>query len=351
MSRIRVLVVDNAVVVRRMLSDVLGADEAIEVVGVAANGHIALLKIPHVAPDLVVLDVEMPELDGLATLTEIRKTQPRLPIVMFSTTTERGAVATLDALARGATDYVTKPSYTGSAAEAQQRIREQLIPKIKALCGRSTVARPGPERPPPLRPARSLGGPVDVVAIGVSTGGPNALAQIIPALTADIPVPILIVQHMPPMFTALLAERLAAQAAIPVVEAVDGIPVDPGCAYIAPGDYHLLVERTAAGVVLRTQQGAPENSCRPSVDVLFRSCAAVWGNAVLGVVLTGMGQDGVRGSQAIVEAGGRVVAQDEATSVVWGMPGFVAAAGLAEAILPLPQIAADITRRALALWR
>jgi two-component system chemotaxis response regulator CheB len=190
-----------------------------------------------------------------------------------------------------------------------------------------------------------MAGPVEVVAIGVSTGGPNALAELLPGIPAGFPVPILIVQHMPPVFTGLLAQRLAAQCRIPVREGTMGALLGPGVAWIAPGDYHMTIERRAAEVRLRTHQGQPENSCRPAVDVLFRSVAQAYGSRSLAVILTGMGQDGLRGCEAIHETGGQVVVQDEASSVVWGMPGAVALAGLAERVLPLSQMAAEITRR------
>lgn len=361
MRKIRVLIVDDAVVVRKMVSDVLAADPVLEVVGTAANGRIGLAKIPQVNPDLVTLDVEMPEMDGLQTLAELRKTYPRLPVIMFSTLTARGAGATLDALSLGANDYVTKPANVGSVAVGLQRIREDLIPKIKALCsGIVSVPRPPASFPhpgqlesrpqlrskPPLeQTSYAPGRRVDVVAIGVSTGGPNALAELLPSLPMDFPVPIVIVQHMPPLFTKLLAERLATKSAIQVHEGFAGALLQPACVWVAPGDFHMTVARDAATVRLQMHQGPPENSCRPAVDVLFRSVAKVYGANTLVVVLTGMGQDGLRGCEEIREVGGQILAQDEESSVVWGMPGFVTQAGLADKILPLSQIAPEITRR------
>jgi len=337
---IRVLIVDDSAVIRRAVAGELAADPALEVVGTAANGLIALAKLTQLVPDLVVLDVEMPELDGLATLREIRRTHPKLPVIMFSAVTERGAAATLDALALGATDYFAKPTAGGLDASLRV-IREQLIPEIKALC-----ARPAAVPQPPA----SFGAPpatdrVDVVAVAASTGGPNALADLFDGLPADFPVPVVIVQHMPPVFTRQLAERLSARFALRVEEGRAGGALAPGHAWIAPGDYHLVVARDAAGVRVAVNQEPAENSCRPAADVLFRSIAKVFGPAALGVVLTGMGQDGLRGCEAIRAAGGRVVVQDEATSVVWGMPGAVARAGLADRVLPLAQIAAEIVRR------
>jgi two-component system, chemotaxis family, protein-glutamate methylesterase/glutaminase len=329
MPRIRVLVVDDAAVIRRLVSEELSKDPELEVVGTAANGKIALAKLAQVNPDLVILDVEMPEMDGLQTLKELRKTYRRLPVIMFSSLTERGATATLDALALGATDYFAKPSSGGLDASLEV-IRSQLIPEIKALCAPATPAGPVT---------------VAVVAIGASTGGPNALAEIFPNLPADFPVPMVVVQHMPPTFTKLLAERLSAVSSIPVHEGASGILVQPGHAYVAPGDHHMTVVRDGTQRRLRVHQDPPENSCRPAVDPLFRSVAQTYGANSLAVILTGMGQDGLRGCQVLREVGAQIVAQDEATSVVWGMPGAVARAGLADRILPLSMIPVEIVRR------
>lgn len=351
MPKTRVLIIDDAVVVRRLVSDCLAQDPNIEVVGTAPDGQIGLAKIEQLNPDLVTLDIEMPVLDGLQTLAAIRKKYLRLPVIMFSTLTERGASATIDALELGASDYVTKPTNVGSVGVAMQRVREQLIPKIKALC------RQAPARPGIVMPSAAAGGgrglsarpgplgAVDVVAIGVSTGGPNALATVFPALAKDFPVPIVMVQHMPPMFTRLLAERLEVISPVRVREGEAGALVRPGEAWVAPGGFHLEVERTSTGVLLRLHNGPPENSCCPAVDVLFRSVARVYGPRVLSIVLTGMGQDGLRGCECVREAGGQVIVQDEASSVVWGMPRAVTEAGLADQILPLSEIAGEINRR------
>lgn len=353
MAKIRVLIVDDSVVVRRIVSDVLTADPELEVVGTAAHGKIAMAKIPQVNPDIITLDIEMPEMDGLETLVAIRKIYPKLPVIMFSTLTARGATTTLDALSRGASDYVTKPANVGSVAAAQQSLRDQLIPKIKALCGKAgrvvpAAATPAPNVARPVPAPRSVlvkASPIEVLAIGVSTGGPNALSELLPAIPANFPVPIVIVQHMPPMFTKLLADRLDQQCEIGVHEGAVGDRILPGQAYVAPGDYHMIVKRDRANLVLALQQEPPENSCRPAVDVLFRSVVGIYGSGTLGVILTGMGQDGLRGCELIRDVGGQVLAQDEQSSVVWGMPGFVANAGLADAVLPLNQIAGEIVRR------
>ncbi len=354
MSRIRVLIVDDAVVIRRLVGDVLGADPDIEVVGTAANGRIGLQKITQCNPDVVTMDVEMPDMDGIATLKELRKTWLKLPVIMFSTLTERGAAATLDALQAGASDYVTKPANVGSVTAGLEAVRRDLIPKIKALAGRTAAPAPVAAVPPPSRQVATLAlphapanqaGQVNIVAIGVSTGGPNALAAILPALPAGLPVPIVIVQHMPPMFTRLLAERLDAQSAIKVAEGRAGMTLEPGHAYIAPGDFHMTLQKRGTAMTIAVNQEPPENSCRPAVDVLFRSVVAQFGSSTLGVILTGMGQDGLRGCELIRESGGQVIAQDEASSVVWGMPGFVARAGLADRVLPLNTIAGELARR------
>jgi two-component system, chemotaxis family, protein-glutamate methylesterase/glutaminase len=344
---VRVLVVDDAVVIRRMLADALDADPGIEVVGTASNGRLALQKLDALAPEVITLDIEMPEMDGLETLRELRRLRPRLPVIMFSTLTERGAAATLDALALGASDYVTKPANVGSAQAALERVREELAPRIKALAGRA-------EDPVPIRSATPRGDrrqpatrrhAVSVVAIGTSTGGPNALETVLGGLAPGLTVPVLIVQHMPPVFTRQMAERLDARSCLTVVEATDGMPVRPGWGYVAPGGLHMAVERSRTGILVRVHEGAPENSCRPAVDVLFRSVADCYRGGALGVVMTGMGQDGLRGCAELVDAGATVLAQDEATSVVWGMPGYVARHGLAAEVLPLDRIAAAIDDR------
>jgi two-component system chemotaxis response regulator CheB len=348
MIPIRILVVDDSVVIRKVLSDALSADPALEVVGVAGDGRIALAKIPLLTPDLVTLDIEMPVMDGLQTLVALRKLYPRLPVIMFSTLTEHGAAATLDALSLGASDYATKPSNTGSQIVARERIRAELIPKIKALCG---VAPSKPVLLPVVRPrskvriATNLR--IEIVAIGTSTGGPNALAEVLPRIPIDFPVPIVVVQHMPPLFTCLLAERLASRSSIPVAEGKAAVALLPGQAWIAPGNFHMTVVRAGLECRLNLSQAPPENSCRPAVDVLFRSAALAYGPNVLGVVMTGMGADGVRGAADIRAAGGEVIIQNEASSVVWGMPGLVHAAGQADGEYPLDCLATEIVRRVL----
>lgn len=354
-AKIRVLVVDDAVVMRRIIAEVIASDAGLELAGVAANGRIALQKIAQVRPDVVTMDVEMPEMDGVATVREIRRLHPELPVIMFSTLTQRGAETTIDALSAGATDYVTKPANVGSVGESINRLRADLIPRIKLHCRRSLapvaplvkVPLPGvPSMPLPL--AKPVGvQSVEAICIGSSTGGPNALAEVVSALKKPLSVPVFVVQHMPPVFTRILAERLTKTSGFPCHEATEGQEVLPGQLYLAPGGFHLELVREGAKLRAHLHEGAPENSCRPAVDVLFRSVARHYGGGALAVVLTGMGQDGLRGCEAIRERGGRVIAQDESSSVVWGMPGHVVAAGLPEAVLPLSHIGPELSRRLL----
>ena len=345
-SKIRALVVDDSVVIRRLVTHALSEDPEIEVVGSAPDGIIALARIPQVNPHVVTLDIEMPRMNGLDTLRQIREKFPDVVVIMFSTLTERGASVTMEALALGAHDYVAKASNTGSLDRSLADLRGELIPKIKqffqvgnapvqkaAPAGRVTAVRPAGPRPQP-----------QVVVIGVSTGGPTALASLLPMLPANFPLPVLIVQHMPPMFTRLLAERLQKQAKLRVVEAAQGMPIQAGSILIAPGNYHMRVRRNGRQASVALDQGPTENSCRPAADVLFRSVAESYGGAVIGIVLTGMGKDGFLGCEALKGQGAYVIAQDEATSVVWGMPGFVSKGGLADATVRLEAVVPEILR-------
>jgi two-component system chemotaxis response regulator CheB len=351
---VRVLLVDDSVVIRRMLTDVLSDDPDIEVIGSASNGRLALQRLALGLPDVVVMDVEMPVMSGLETLPELRRLYPKLPVIMFSTLTTRGGQATLDALSLGASDYVAKPANMASIGESIEKIKAELTPKVKALGGgASGIAAKTAARPPTAAPSaprlpgllRLATEKVEAVVIGVSTGGPSALQDIVPKLPPNLPVPIFVVQHMPALFTKLLAARLDATSAIRVFEATDGQGAEPGTLYIAPGDHHMVLERKGNAVRVTLNQDAPENSCRPAVDPLFRSAADVYGAGVLAVVLTGMGSDGCAGAGVIVAAGGQCFAQDETTSVVWGMPGFVTRAGHADRNVPLGEVAAEIVRR------
>jgi two-component system chemotaxis response regulator CheB len=345
MEKIRVLVVDDSIVVRRVVTEVLEAQPDLEVAGAAANGSAALAKAAQLQPDLVILDIEMPEMDGLTALTHLRRSHPQTPVIMFSSLTQLGAAATLEALSRGASDFFAKPGGAGGLEASRRVIQAELVPAIRALCPRKAASPDEPVPPPPTRSVAAPAGRVDLIAIAASTGGPNALAEVFAALPADLPAPILVVQHMPPMFTQMLAERLTKNSRVPTFEAKSGTILEAGKAWIAPGDHHLVVVREGPHLYTKVHQEPPENACRPAADPLFRAAAGVCGRHCLAVVLTGMGQDGLRGCEAIRAAGGQILAQDEASSVVWGMPGFVVRAGLADRVLPLSMIAGEIVRR------
>lgn len=347
-ARIRVLVVDPSVVVRRQLTRALEQDPWIEVVGAAANGPLALERIPQLNPDVVTLDIEELDSDGLTagmeTLRRLRSLNPELRVIVYSAGIGRGTEATFDALAQGVDDYLTKQPQDGPAEESIVRLHTALVPKVRQFFRPGTASPSSAAASAPPGPAASIGR-IQLVVLGVSTGGPAALARILPEFPPTFPVPVLIVQHMPADFTRLLAERLTALGPLKVEEAVDGASVTPGQILLAPGDYHMRVRRSQNRVTVHLNQGPPENSCRPSVDVLFRSAAEAYPGAVLAAVLTGMGHDGLRGVAALKAVGATILAQDEATSVVWGMPGAVASAGLADAILPLDMIVPEIVRR------
>jgi two-component system chemotaxis response regulator CheB len=355
MTAIRVLIVDDSVIARRMITNALSIYPEIVVVGTAATGTIALTKLPQLTPDVVILDVEMPEMDGITTLKHIRELYPRLPVLMFSSLTERGAKTTFEALSAGASDYALKPSaQAGETVESV--VSGVLVPKIVGLA-RSVGSSFGQVNLPPTAPAnltvrpttamRALGPKLapQVLAIASSTGGPNALAEVLPALPANLGVPVVVVQHMPPIFTRCLAERLDGKCQLKVVESQGGEKLLAGHIYIAPGNFHLELVRDADGVRTKLTSEPPENSCRPAADVLFRSVARVFGPSTLGVVLTGMGQDGMLGAREIIDAGGRILAQSGPTCVVWGMPKAVEEAGLCEAVVPLNEMAAAIVQR------
>ena len=348
-ERIRVLVVDDSVVIRRLVTHALEQDPALEVVGSASNGSIALQRIPQMNPDVLTLDVEMPEMDGIETLRRVRRDFPQIRVIMFSTLTERGGEITLEALRLGADDYVTKASNEGSLDRSMVRLREELVPKIKQF-----FVMPGSRSATPPAAPRSGVAPAvwtsmkvrpKALVIGVSTGGPNALGAILPHIPSGFPLPILLVQHMPPLFTRLLAERLDSNCQLQVLEASQGEAVAAGRILIAPGDFHMKVAANDGGVHVLLDQSPPQNSCRPAVDALFSSIGEVYGGAVIAVILTGMGQDGLHGAQILKAKGASVLAQDEASSVVWGMPGAVVNAGLADRVLPLDQIVPEILRR------
>ena len=354
-ERIRVLVVDDSVVIRRLVTHALEEDPSIEVVGAASNGLFALQRITQLNPDVLTLDIEMPEMDGLETLRHVRREYPQLRVIMFSTLTDRGAAITLEALTLGADDYVTKASNEGSLDRSMARLREELIPKIKQffhMPGQTHVAA-RPELTAIRQPPPRWNVPIPngtkvwprVLAIGVSTGGPAALGAILPELPSGFRLPVLVVQHMPPMFTRLLAERLHAICHLSVAEAAQGDPVESGKILLAPGDFHLKVASAGGRVRVCLDQSPLLNSCRPAVDALFTSIGEVYGGAVIAVILTGMGQDGLRGSEILHAHGASVLVQDEASSVVWGMPGAVVNAGIADRVLPLDRVVPEILRR------
>lgn len=360
---IRILLCDDSAVLKKVVRIALEADPHLKVVEEAKDGQDAIDKLPAAKPDIIIMDVEMPVMDGIDAVREIRKRGIKIPIIMFSSLTSRGAEATLDAIAAGANDFATKPVGSGHFNEALEGVRRDLIPKVFQWGGRpktpanppNTGARTAPAaiKQAPAAPKASapeLAAPlpsdqsISAIGIGVSTGGPQALSAVVSDLPVDFPVPILIAQHMPPVFTGLLAERLSALKGHTVREAVDGEVVKPGEILIAPGDHHLLVRRDKTVIRAQLNQEPPENSCRPSVDPLFRSIADTFGNKAIGIVLTGMGNDGANGCQAMRQTGAKVIVQDEETSVIWGMPGNVARRGLADRVLPLNQIATEMTR-------
>jgi two-component system chemotaxis response regulator CheB len=349
-ERIRVMVVDDSVVIRRLVTQALELDPTIDVVGTASNGALGLQRMPQLKPDVITLDIEMPDMNGLEMLRRIRREYPKVRVIMFSTLTERGAAITLEALTLGADEYVAKVANEGSLDRSLARLREDMIPKIKQFfLFPASVSAAGPATAPPPPPARAAAPALQglkfrpkVVVIGVSTGGPTALAAMLPSFPAKFPLPILLVQHMPPLFTRLLAERLNANCPLMVEEASHGQAVEVGKILIAPGNFHMKVASSAGTVRVCLDQSPQQNSCRPAVDPLFASAAEVYGGAVLAVVLTGMGHDGLRGAETLRTRGGTVLVQDEASSVIWGMPGAVANAGLADRVLPLDEIVPEI---------
>ena len=351
------MVVDDVAMVRRLVADSLSTDPAIVVVGSAANGREALERIPTLRPDLLVLDYEMPEMDGLETLIEVRRRHPGVRIVIFSSYTWQGAKVTLDALWHGADDYVMK-ARASDLHDATEIVRNQLLTKIRGLFEldgptpapattgpAGTTQAPGPLERSATR-LRTASSRVEVVVIGASTGGPRALSRVLERIPPQFPLPILVVQHMAPVFTKHLAERLAQQTSLPCAEAEDGARAEPGSVAIAPGDRHMIVEESQGGVRIRLTADPPVHSCRPALDPLFQSAAAVYRAGTLGVVLTGMGVDGVDGASAIRSAGGQVVVQNQASSVVWGMPGAVARQGFANEVLDLDSIGDASLKRA-----
>ena len=360
---LRVMVVDDTVLYRKIVSDVLATIPDLEVVGSAHNGKAAITKLASLKPDLLTLDIEMPEMNGLEVLDHIQQHAPHIGAIMLSTLTHEGGAMTMKALELGAFDFIPKPQ-SGGMAENRQKIEAAIAPMIRAFRRSARISgilrskvRPGkaaagarspkatavPIRrlPTALKRSRS-----EIIAIGISTGGPNALAKMLPSIPKDIGVPILIVQHMPPMFTRSLANSLAAKCAIDVREAKQGEPIVPNTALIAPGGKQMKIVAGADGKsrIVKITDDPPENSCKPSVDYLFRSVAHHYVGRATGVIMTGMGSDGTAGLKLMKQNGATIVAQDEGSCVVFGMPKEAAETGLADAVVPLDQIADTIVR-------
>jgi len=354
---VKILVVDDSVLYRKIIRDVLAGIPGVEVVGIARNGVEALEQIERLQPDLLTLDVEMPDMDGLSVLREMRRRGHSARAVMCSTLTAEGAVATVRALHQGAFDFVVKPT-AGSPQENGRLLHEALRTRIEAFqqSGHAAPLKSPPRQPLPLTrgavpTAPRLISPISpietaqpsvppaVVAIGISTGGPDALRRFLPELPANFPCPVLIVQHMPPFFTKSLAESLDARCALTVTEAEHQEPVQPGRIYIAPGGRQMRVGKTVGQVRIELTDDPPENNCRPAVDYLFRSVAQTYGSATLSVIMTGMGSDGTDGCRQIKRAGGRVIAQSAESCVVFGMPRLPIEERLADRIVPLDQMA------------
>jgi two-component system chemotaxis response regulator CheB len=363
-GRLRVMVVDDAVVVRGLVARWVEAESDLQLVASLRTGREAVDQLERADPDVVVLDVEMPELDGISALPLLLQKKPNLIVIMASTLTRRNAEVSMKALALGAADYIPKPE-TSREVTTSANFRRDLIDKIRQLGARRRRSRPdAPARAPVMAP---LGRPrlvsadaglhpavklrpfsataPRVLLIGSSTGGPQALTALIGRLNGvSDRVPVLITQHMPPTFTTILAEHLARASGRPAHEPLDGEPVLAGNIYVAPGGRHMRVAKRNGVAVVTLDDGPLVNFCKPAVDPLFISAAEVWGGSILALVLTGMGSDGSRGAVNIIEAGGSVIAQDEASSVVWGMPGAAAHAGVCSAVLPLDQIAPKVVR-------
>jgi two-component system, chemotaxis family, protein-glutamate methylesterase/glutaminase len=346
---IKVMVVDDSSVIRQCVVRFVSGFEDMEVVGTACNGQEALNSLATFNPDVVILDVEMPVLDGLSTLAELRKRDKKLPVIMFSTLTERGASTTIDALTKGANDYVPKPTSLSKKGEgAPDVVWAELESKIRLhskKCNKLAPAIKLPVTPSKPRPNIVANHKVSIVGIAISTGGPNAMAELFKGLPEPLSVPILITQHMPPIFTKMFADRLNSFTKAEVCEAQTGDEISPGRIYVAPGDFHLEVISQGGKNIIQLSKKPHENSCRPAADVMFRSMVSVYGAGILGVVMTGMGSDGLKGLQLVQEKGGQVIAQDEASCAVWGMPGAVVHAGLASEVVSLTDLAGVIKRR------
>ncbi len=339
MEPIRVMIVDDSAVYRGVMRQALAQGGEVQVVASATNGENALQELERCQVDVVLLDLEMPVMDGLTAIPRIQARAPLAKIVVASAYTSHGSERAVRALTSGAADCIQKPSTLGSGVSLEDYGR-QLLAKVRQFARKPTAPAPAPA---PLSIPPLLEATPEILVIGASTGGPNALSALFRLLPKKIPFPVLVVQHMPPGFTRMLAQRLQADCSIPCVEATHGQPIVPGTIYIAPGDHHMVIEGSTPNCTLKLTQDPPENFCRPAVDPLFRSAARVFGRGALALVLTGMGDDGARGASEIQRAGGRILVQDEATSVVWGMPGAVVRAGLAHQVLPLPELGGRVS--------
>ena len=337
--------VDDSIIVRKTLTMILSRETDMEVVGAARSGMEAVAMVKLTPPDVILLDVMMPRMDGVETLTELRTFDMVTPVIMFSSVTLRGAAITVEALSKGANDNVSKPSGGLSTTATIETIRRELVPKIRLhheerlSVGPTAVVQAvaAPKAPAPALQVRP-----QIVAIGVSTGGPAALDAILSDLPADFPVPIVIVQHMPAAFTRALAERLDGRSQLRVREAQNGMPLTKGLVILARGDRHMAIRRSGTESLISLDDGPEVNSCKPSVDVMLKSIAEVYGGASLTVILTGMGSDGVTGCERLYELGGKLLVQDAASSVVWGMPGGVFRAGLVQRVVPLDRMVSEI---------
>jgi two-component system chemotaxis response regulator CheB len=318
---------------RKLIADILKKDPEIEIIGQAVNGKEAIEKAKVLKPDVITLDIEMPEMDGISALKILKKELPQTKIIMFSSLTQEGAKATIEALSLGAYDFVPKPS-TKSFLESVKKIENDLLPKIKGITSSKEI------KSFKITPSQKLLKPglFRILGIGVSTGGPQTLIEIFKGIPKNFPSPILIVQHMPPLFTKQLADRLDKISPLQVKEAEDGEAIKEGVVYIAPGDYHMEVVKENTQKYIKLHQGPPVNNCRPAVDVLFNSLAEIYNGSSLVLILTGMGRDGAEGAKKVKLKGGGVIAQDAQTSVVFGMPRAVIEAGLADEVLSLSEI-------------